>query len=88
MVDLAQTATNALQTAGSSILNSLLPQQAPAQPQVQYVQAPKTTNWALWGGIALAGIVGLVILKKVMGGRSAAAPTATNPRRRRRRSRR
>ena len=83
MVDIAQ----ALQTAGTTALQSLLPQQQAAAPQVTYVQAPKTTNWMLWGGIAVAGLIGLVVLKKVMGkggSAAAAAPSATNPRRRRR----
>lgn len=80
--------TQLLQTGATAALQTLLPQQqAPAAPQVTYVQPPKSSiNWLLWGGIAAAGIVGLIVLKKVMGGKggsAAAAPTATNPRRRR-----
>jgi LPXTG-motif cell wall-anchored protein len=87
MVDFNQ----AINAAGTAAIQTLLPQRpaAPA-PSVTYVQAPaSSTNWMLWGGIALAGLVGLVVLKKTMGrgGSSsapAAAPSATNPRRRRR----
>ena len=80
MVDVSQV----LQTAGTSVLNSLLPQ-APA-PAPVIVQAPKPTNWLMRGGIAAAVLVGLVVIKSTMrkgGGSSAPAPTATNPRRRR-----
>ena len=68
----------------AAVLNSLLPQ-APA-PAPVIVQAPKPTNWLMWGGIAAAVLVGLVVIKSTMrkgGGSSAPAPTATNPRRRR-----